>query len=238
MDLSGNKISLAIPTYNRYDFVLECIEGVMGDPRIGDITIHDDRSTDGSYQRLKERFPNPGQDGVWLHQAERNRDCYWNKMCAVQKAAFDWVILFDDDNVLTTAYLDALYGLPEWDETTAYCPEWAEPHFDYRRYAGKAFDRHNVASAMDCGVFRTMLNTANYFVNRLQYLRVFDGSVDPHTADSIYQNYNWLNRGNRLHVVQGLRYFHRVHDGSHYKREHKKTGGFAKEVEAKLKALR
>ncbi len=67
---------------------------------------------------------------------------------------------------------------------------------------------------------------------------MWDGSVNPHTADTIYQNFNWLRAGKQLVIVKGLRYFHRVHDGSHFKLNRKKTGSFAAEVEQKLSMLK
>ncbi len=69
-------------------------------------------------------------------------------------------------------------------------------------------------------------------------LRVWDGSVDPVTSDSLYQNYRWLEAGNSIYVVPGLEYEHRVHDGSHYKEHHRKTGNLYNELVQKLKEMR
>jgi len=78
----------------------------------------------------------------------------------------------------------------------------------------------------------------NYFVNRTQYLRVWDGSVNPYTADSLYQNYNWFKSGNKMFVVPGMTYMHRIHQGSHYILNNHKTGNFYQETEQKLKELK
>jgi len=230
-------ISLVIPTYNRFKLLLECVRNVLTDRRIAEICISDDHSLDVSFSKLMEwagkHFPK-----VSLYRSPVNQDCYFNKHRAVQLAKHDWVILFDDDNIIPTSYLDTLFGLPSWDENTVYCPEFAQPYFDYTDFSGCLITRGNVASYMLRPHFATALNTANYFFHKNTWLGVWDGSVNPHTADSIYQAYRLLNAGKQLYITPGLRYFHRVHDGSHYKNNVHKTGKFAAEVEAKLKALK
>lgn len=229
-------ISLVIPHFNRFAFLLECVQGVLEHPRIDEICISDDCSTDGSYEKLQSWAET--QPKVRLQQNTLNQDCYINKHQSVSMARNKWVILFDDDNVIGLDYVDVLCALPEWKENTVYCPEFARPHFDYRAFSGTMVTRHNVSSLMKSKHFPTVLNTANYFFSRDTYLYNWDGTVNPHTADSIYLAYRLLAAGKRLYVTPGLHYFHRVHDGSHFKRENYKTGKFAAEIETKLKSLR
>jgi len=254
-----SSISLAITHFNRYAFLLECIAQVKDDPRIAEIVISDDASTDGSYEKLVESFRDLPK--VRLFRNEKNLDCYFNKQKAVERAMGEWVILFDSDNILSKAYLDALFALEGWDPQTVYCPEFAEPSFDYRSWSGQIISSKNVAALMTPPApsappvpnrarggrtplrpnktnFGCLLNTCNYFVHRASYLEVWDGSVNPHTADSIYQIYNWLRSGRQLMVVSGLRYFHRLHDGSHYKLNHHLTKGFDRVVEDKLRQVK
>jgi hypothetical protein len=88
-----------------------------------------------------------------------------------------------------------------------------------------------------------MLNAMNFFVNRDEYLRVFDTTKEePWTADSIYFNYLWLKAGNKIYVTPGMQYDHRVNDHagqepSHYSTHNRKTGNFYNEVVQKLKEL-
>jgi glycosyltransferase involved in cell wall biosynthesis len=230
------QVSLALTHFNRFDFLLEAVAQVQSDPRIREIVISDDASTDGSYEKLLSHFArNPN---VLLSRNAQNLDCYRNKKEAVERAPSDWVILFDSDNVMGPDYLDALFHEMPWDPSTAYLPTYAAPLFDYRHLGGLTVDKHNVARCLDRPSFLTALNTANYFFNRNEYSRVWDGRVDPHTADSLWQNYNWLKDGNRLYFVPGLHYKHRVHAGSHYKTECHKTGNFAKQIERKLREMK
>ena len=230
-------ISLALTHYNRFKLLLEAIREVQDHPAISEIVISDDASTDGSWERLLRHFRTNSK--VKLFRNERNLDCYANKAKAVERATCDWVILFDSDNILPLAYLETLLNkIPIWCPNSAYLPVFASPHFDYRAFTGLIVTRQNVAQFMGQRGFTTALNTANYFFNRNEYLKVWDGSVNPHTADSIYQNYRWLKAGNTLVFVRDLTYFHRVHSQSHYKLNCRKTGTFAREIETKLRNMR
>lgn len=230
-------VSLVIPHFNRFDFLLECVQHVIGDPRVTEICISDDHSTDGSYEKLVE-WASKDRFKVNLFRNSKNQDCYRNKFMGVCAASSNWVILFDDDNIIGKDYIDTLFALPVWDEETVYCPEFAQPHFDYRAFSGLTVTRKNVASFMPRPHFATALNTANYFFYRPNWVKVWNGALDPHTADSIYQAYRLLQGGQKLYITPGLQYFHRVHEGSHYKRNVHKTGRFAREVEIYLKDLK
>jgi len=253
----STQITLALTHFNREAMLLESFAQVIDDPRIGEVVISDDASTDGSYERLVQRFQGTK---VKVFRNSQNLDCYANKAEAVWRSQFDWVILFDSDNIIGKGYLDVLYALPKWEEGVIYCPDFAMPHFPYFLWSGVTIDRHNVSSFMGQPVlrevmtrkgkvkrmvldpagsrFRCLLNTANYFVPRALYLKVWDDTVDPHTADSIYFAYLWLKSGGKLRVVPGLRYIHRIHPLSHYRLNCHKTGEFLSQVEQKLMNLR
>ena len=229
-------IALAVPHFNRPDFLQACLHNVLEDPRVAEIVVSDDCSQPSDYRKVLDLFG--WVKKIRIFRNAKNQDCYRNKKLAVERATLPWVILFDDDNVMPKAYVDTLFALPAWHEDTVYCPEFAEPHFDYRAFAGLKVSRTSVARLCPRPNFFTALNTANYFFHRPTWLSVWDGMVDPHTADSIYQAYRLLDAGKKLAIVPGLRYFHRVHSGSHYKQNVHLTGDFARQVEQKLKEMR
>jgi glycosyltransferase involved in cell wall biosynthesis len=229
-------ISLCIPTFNRFELVKKCIAKVKDDPRIDEIVLCDDASTDGSFEKLEEYAATV--EKIKLYRNPTNRDCYANKREALKWATNDWCILFDSDNEIGTDYLDRLSNWANWNPDFAYLPVFAKPHFDYREFSGLMFSRDNVARYMGNGTFRCALNTANYFVNRQTYLTMWDPQVNPNTADSIYMNYRYLAHGKSLVFVPGLEYFHLVHEQSHYKLNCHKTGNFIDDVEKKLRALK
>jgi len=231
------KISIAIPTYNRFEMTVAAFEQVLQDDRVNDVTIIDDCSTDGSFDKLVTYFEN--SDKVFVRRNQENLDCYKNKAMAVRYCVnTDWCILFDSDNILTTGYLDTLYNIPEWDTHTIYQPVYSRPHFDFRNYAGLTVTSMNVSQFTETNMM-TALNAMNFFINREEYLRVWDGSVDPVTSDSIYFNYCWLVAGNKVYMTPGLEYDHLVHQGSHYQNNVNRTAkGFHEDIINKLKQLR
>jgi glycosyltransferase involved in cell wall biosynthesis len=236
-------ISLCITTYNRTDLLFESFAQVIDDDRISEIVIVDDHSDIEVFNRVFDYTRSIPK--VKLYRNEKNLDCYRNKREAVGKASNEWVIIFDSDNILTKAYVDRLAINPV-DPKKIWQPEFARPHFDFRKYfnnglAGNPYDRHNIAKVIHEPTFQTMLNAMNYYVNRDEFIRVWDASesLDPVTSDSLFFNYNWLKEGNRIFVVNGLEYEHRVHDGSHYQNNVRRTPrGFHQEIENKLKQLK
>lgn len=208
---------------------------VINDDRIGEVVIVDDCSTDGSGELLLESTMGIGK--VKLYRNETNLDCYRNKAIAISLATNEYAILLDSDNVIGTDYLDAIYS-QQWSPDVILNPVFARPHFSFTHLSGVTVNKGNIAKLMQHPMTGTMLNAMNYFVHCASYLKVWDGSVDPHTSDSIYQNYNWLNSGRSIMVVPGVSYQHLVHSGSHYKLNNHKAKDFHKEVEAKIMLLR
>lgn len=229
-------ISIAIPTYNRFELLMQSFHCVLGDKRVNEIIIVDDHSSYEVYLKILEAVSD--EPKVKLYRNEKNLDCYFNKQKAVSLCSNEWVILFDSDNIIDRDYIDRLYEFDEWQSDMIYAPDFAKPTFNYRAFAGLTIDRENVHSLMDRKMFSTCLNTCNFFINRYEYLKVWDGSVDPVTADSIYFNYCWLAAGNRIHITDNLSYIHRVHDHSHFKNNVHRTNGFDLIVEQKLRELR
>lgn len=208
----------------------------MNDDRIGEFVIVDDFSPLHIYAELEGFFK--GNPKVKLFRNEKNLDCYFNKREVVSKASHEYVILFDSDNVLTTEYIDKIYE-QHWSPERILQPSFAKPHFDFREFNSLLAHRNNVSKYANDSTFTTMLNAMNFFVNRDEYLKVWSDETDPVTSDSIYFNYCWLAAGNSIHVVPGLEYFHRIHEGSHYQKNNRRTPvGFHESIIKKLKELR
>ncbi len=230
-------VTLAITTFQRDYMTHGSFKWVRDDPRISEIVIVDDCSELHIFESLQRMVD--GFEKVKLYRNEKNLGCYHNKRRAVELSSNEWVILFDSDNVLRSDYLDAFYtkdflGIP----TCIYAPSFAKPHFDYRRFGGATFTGSEIKHFIDQKDFDCLINTCNFFVNREEYLNVFDQSIkEPWTADTLYFNYCWLKAGNSIYVVPGMEYEHLVHDGSHYKENVRKTGNFAKEIMDKLRRL-
>lgn len=232
-------ISAAFTNYNRTDLLFEAIEPFLSDAWISEIVISDDCSKDDIYQTVLWKYN--GIDKVKIYRNETNLDCYRNKKQAVSLATNEWVLLLDSDNIFSKEFIDTIFSQQPFNKTWAYAPEWARPHFNFRAISGTAISKNNVASVLPNGNCSTMLNAMNYLVNREEYLRVFglSGHIDPVTSDSLFQNYNWLKGGNTVYVTPGLQYDHRVHEGSHYQKNVRRTpSGFHDSIIEKLKNMR
>lgn len=227
------KISLCVPTWNRFDFTIRCFEQVLHDERIQEVIISDDNSTDGSYERLDEYYSDNPK--VFVYQNFDRLKVHGNKMRSIDNALCDWCILFDSDNIITPAYLDKLYE-HNWDKDTIYQPSFAKPHFDYRGLVG-IYDAENTKHNVNRPLFECMLNTQNFFVNRDSYLKVWQDQSDINGADSIFFNYLWLKSGRKIEVVQGLEYEHVVHRGSFYESVAEDSVPKALDIVEKIKQL-
>lgn len=236
------KISICLTNYNRFDMLIESYKNVLGDQRISEIIIIDDASDVTTQKYLKSFFWTDNQNslGIKLSINTKNLGCYRNKREAISKASNEFVIIFDSDNILNTDYIDAVFA-QEWDRYTLFAPEFAKPHFDYRSFSGETITKENVSKFVERKHFTALINTMNYFVNRDEYLRVWEDRDEPWTADTALQNYNWLKQGNAIHVLPGLQYEHRIEHTehkSHYQEHNKKTGNQFNVIMDKMRALR
>lgn len=234
----NRKISLCITTFNRDKMLYEAFARVMDDERINEIVIVDDQSTNTPFAAIQyyaSLYPK-----IKLFRNGVNLGCYRNKREAISKASNEFVIIFDSDNILKTDYIDRIFE-QQWSKDTLFAPDFAKPHFNYTSFAGETITSGNVKSFVDRKHFTALINTMNYFVNRDEYLRVWEDRSEPWTADTALQNYNWLKAGNNIHVLKGLQYEHRIEHSehkSHYQEHNRKTGKLFDEVMGKMKQLR
>lgn len=205
------KISLCITTYNRYELTLKSFEKVLNDERITEIIIVDDCSTDGSYRKLQEAVKDFSK--VRLYQNDFNVGMSLNKAKAIGLAENDWAIIFDSDNSMDSSFIDAIYS-HMWDEKTIFCPSFSKPHFDFRAFSGKTYSRKNIKELINNSQGEVAANTCNYFVNRNEYLKVYEHNKLMKGTDTIWFNYKWLESGNQLYITPGMEYEHRVWAGS------------------------
>jgi glycosyltransferase involved in cell wall biosynthesis len=210
--MENRKVSICVPTWNRFDFTTKCFEQVLNDERVGEVVITDDCSDDGSFEALKEFYSK--SDKVNIYRNENRLKVHGNKHESIWQSTHDWCILFDSDNLITKEYLDVIFSY-DWENNVAYQPSFAMPHFDYRNLVG-TYDKGNIKEHLHLPLFECMLNTQNFFINRNNYLSTWEYKDQINGADSIYFNYLWLNKGNKIKVVENLHYEHLVHRGSFY----------------------
>lgn len=245
-------ISICVTSFNRDLLTIQSFEKVLNDRRVNDVQILDDASDIGFYKSLQYKVDRINSElsstKVFLHRNENNLDCYRNKRKVLEYAQKDWVLLLDSDNAVDHSYFDALgdfekimYG-NEWNKKIIYAPTFARPAFDYTELNHVILLKDNAKSVSECfPCFSAAINTANYFFNRHEFSRIwdkYDTGIDPHTADTMYVNLNWIKEGNAIQFVSDMHYNHLIHDGSHYKNNVKKTGTLAEEILAEFKNLK
>lgn len=233
-------IGIAIPTYERAALTFSAFENVYDDERIEHVHLNDDCSSMECFIDLSQKAK--GYSKISVGRNGSNVDCYQNKMRSVWLSPMEWVILLDSDNSIDIPnYIDPLFSIEKWEPDTIYTPEFAAPLFDFRAYSELVLTKENVAEWIDRPMLETMLNAANYFVNKDEYIRVWHTGekVDPVTSDSIFVAYKWLAAGNKIKVVKGLQYYHRVWEGSHYRKNVNRTPrGFHESILQKLRELK
>jgi glycosyltransferase involved in cell wall biosynthesis len=226
------KLSLCITTFNRYELLKESYAQVIDDPRISEIIIVDDCSTEPG---IKEKVNSLAGGKVKVFHQAQNRGMSMNKANAVGYASNEWVIIFDSDNIIGPDYLDAFFNLAiEGDalnefgkitniEKFIFCPDFAKPEFNYREFRcgnGGIGIRSGIYAKRECAheikndSFNCLLNTCNYIVHRDNYLATYQYNPDHIASDTIWHNYNHLKAGGLFVVVPDMQYYHRVHKGS------------------------
>lgn len=213
----NRKISVCIPYYNRNELVKETLAYPLQDDRIDEIIMCDDVSPDEDYHKLLEYTWDLKK--IKVIRNVRNWHNQHNKRNAISFAKNEWCVLLDNDNVIDKDFVDKLFEIKQWESECIYHPSWAAPNFDYRKFNGELIVKENVKSFASENIFVTLLNTNNYFVNRDEYLKVYNYDSNVRGSDGIYFAYNWLKAGNVIYIVPNMVYQHRVHPGSEFLRE-------------------
>lgn len=216
-------ISLCLTTFNRPTETIEAFRNVLDDFRIGEIVIVDDWSTAANYSLLIENVLKLNSPKIKLFRNPKNLGVYENKKISVERATNDYCIVFDSDNKLNTDYIDKVFAFSN-DPNLIVAPDHAMPDFDYKSFARLIISRHNVKQYLNRPMFDALLNTMNYFVNRNEYLKVWEPNDKVNISDSIYMNYLWLRAGKKIYICPGLNYRHVVHQGSNYITNENKAG--------------
>ena len=213
------KISVAIPHFNRGEWIHRAFKNIWRDERIDDIVLLDDGSNEASFSQLR-RTVQPFSNKTRVFRRTENRGTLATKIETVSLCRNSWVILLDSDNSIFTSYLDALYRLQEWRPDTIYCPDYAYPNFDFRILSGQSLDFNDIHKmVLDGSLFGPFINDGNYFLNKDSFLETLSPfqHYQVYAADVIFANYIWLSKGKVLKVLQGASYYHRVHPGSTWK---------------------
>jgi hypothetical protein len=217
------KISLCIPTMNRFSFLKDTLPQYLANPYIDEIVISDETGED--IAKIRETFSDPK---LKLFVNSERLGAFLNKEQAVRYATNEWVALIDSDNFAPLSYFETWFRVESLNPMTVYAPSRTIPTsnhrgFDNRSLIGISMTKHNVQALLDSNsiVVGNVVNMGNYIFNRAFYLE----SSDPAYSDLYQTIHGWdarlrtwllLNKGATYVFLPGLEYSHSVHDGSLY----------------------
>lgn len=166
-------ITICIPTYNRFNLVLESFSNVIDSDIISEVIIVDDNSDFEIFEKLKSQIYDLKNQKIKIFRNKENKKAFFNKLECVRKSTNEWIILLDSDNILTQNYIDSIPK--DLDKNTFYLPSHAicNSHFlDYTKFSNKLIDKeeYKKISQMDDIKIQCMLNTGNYLVNKYIYI--------------------------------------------------------------------
>lgn len=229
----GRTISVVIPHFNRSDLIYCPLRNIIHDHRVSEIIIYDDGSRASEFEAMRSKASRVSSK-IKIVRHEDNRGAFRAKLEGVRLAKNEWVVLLDSDNFLFGHYLNAVFRAGPWSPDTIYCADFAWPDYAFTRWGGESFDMEGIRELCRQKEFHILmlLNDGNYFVNREQYVSTAEPfkEIDVAAADVLAFNYLWLNRGSKLRVLDGVRYFHRVHEMSYFLKTEKKSTGIVEGI--------
>lgn len=103
-DPTTPEFTVVIPTHDRWPFVAEAVESALAltGPSF-EVVVVDDGSTDGTAERLEQRYP----DVVVVRQPNRERGAARNE--GVRRARGRWVTFLDSDDRFEPHHLEAVH---------------------------------------------------------------------------------------------------------------------------------
>lgn len=212
------KITLCIPTYQRFDFLKTNLVEYLKNPYIDEIVISDENGADNL--QIQQHFPD--QPKLKLFSNERILGPFLNKNKAVSYASNEWVCLMDSDNFAPVEYFEAwakYIQKHELDTQTVYMPIRTIPQrghrgFDYSEFQKMVWSKQTIC-LKNLDKLNCMLNTGNYIFYRQTYLDADQLHPELHdkcdVVDVLLKNILMCKNGAKMVLVPDMTYHHIVH---------------------------
>lgn len=219
------KLSLCIPTMDRWEFLSKNLEDYIKNPYIDEIVISDENGNDAD--KIKKYFNETNK--IVINVNNKKLGVYKNKEKVVSLSKNDWVCLIDSDNFAPLKYFE------EWgkyiekngiDNSVIYSPSKTTKQknhngFDFINVSGVMIDSSNFKKYFK--INDVFFNLGNYIFNKHNYIKYGTKSdeknleITCYAVDVLYKNYLLITRGNmKLFGVPNMEYNHIVHNGSEY----------------------
>jgi hypothetical protein len=213
------KLSLCIPTYKRFDFLIKSIPNYLENPYIDEIIITDDDGED--FELLNLYFSDNNK--LKIYKNEKRLKPFLNKERAVSLCKNEWVCIIDSDNFADIDYFKS------WEEhikqnginnKIIYCPSGTLPqgNFTFDFVLGKEVNIDNIKDFWKIHNFGVFMDIGNYIFNKEEYLynpgnREYENM---NITDVKYRNYFMLSNGCKMVAVPNMKHLHIRHENSYY----------------------
>jgi glycosyltransferase involved in cell wall biosynthesis len=216
------KISLCIPTYNRFDTFLEKnLKLYLENPYIHEIVITDEDGKD--MEKILERF---SSSKLFVYKNDTVLGAFLNKSRAISLATQDWICLMDSDNYAPPSYFEAWKKYIEQqglDSKKVYMPiqtfQTGKIGFDYSKFKDMKLN-HTTINQYNLDKMNILLNTGNYMFHKANYLESNQFFPELHAScqsvEVVLRSVLLLLNRSTFVVVPEMTYEHIVHKGSYY----------------------
>lgn len=219
------KISLAIPTMNRYDgFLKKNLSEYVENELIDEIIIVDENGND--YSKIEENFKN---EKIKLFNNKEILGPFLNKLKSIELSNNDWVALIDSDNFVDYNYLKRVLEIIENEEinqNTILLPDFAKPSFNLTEILNLEKNCDKILTKENLKFYPInisfLFNFGNFVINKkiineVNFIKDIDLIRNSPCADVLLFNTILMEQTNvTFRMVNGLEYYHPIHDGSIY----------------------
>jgi hypothetical protein len=213
-----NKITLGIPTLNRFDsFLKNNLEKYLQNKLIDEIVIVDENGQD--YEKINYYFDH---EKIKVFKNEKILGPFLNKLEVLKKSKNDWVALIDSDNFAEENYFKTSISLiKDFNFNTIICPSFAKPDYDLTFMSNLFFGEKNLYE-FDFNNLAFFMNVGNYVINRKIIENIdFNGDLElilnsPCCDVKLFNTILMENTEVQFFCSSELNYNHVRHDGSIY----------------------
>jgi hypothetical protein len=221
------KISLCIPTKDRFDEFLEknltSYLGYLNDGIVDEIVVCDENGND--YNKIIDKFgyaiETTQKDKFRVYKNETVLGVFLNKLKVSRLAKNKYIALIDSDNFTDATYFNVAKEYIVEKQITyrrVLCPSFAKPRFDVvkKRYNHYIITRENCKDNIHYVPFHILINTGNFVFTRdvVDDLK-YDLEILPKISACDVMYFSLLAfqqfEGMQMHVVDKLEYEHTVH---------------------------
>lgn len=223
-----NHVSLCIPSFNRYEFLLQSLPHYLVVDRIFEVIVSDDLNSDDVAKLRVHLVQNASfSENIFklkLHSSTTFLGALRNKLRCVDISSCRWVGIVDSDNFASNAlYWSALPNALV--ENVIYLPEilmGTKWNFNFIRFQFGTISKLNWPSVYSFNSFahNVLFNTGNFVVPKSVFpawnalLELSNEFVDGLGPDVYFLTHQAMCADFVFKIVENMTYFHRVHAGS------------------------